>query len=784
MAAGILTALLSFCACGAEKVPELPSPTVTPTPVEIGAEPTADAAVKHDCTLRINEVMASNKSTLVSTDGDFPDWIELYNYGTEEIKLDGISLSDGGEAQTLGGGSIDGGEYIVVFCEDDAFSLNADGDSLMLYDPDGNEIDSLTFGAAESDVSFIRAENGECESCDFPTPGFENSDAGYEAFQDTLEIPYLSINEAVSFDRTKPDLDGNCFDWVELKNNTEEAIELSDYYLSDNGSDRLRYKLPTKRLRPGDVFVIYCDSAGEAGFSLKGDRDQIYLSRSDGSLVDYLPLHDIPYGGSVGRADGKNGMFYFQKFTRGKPNTDGARLISEKPFTGDKDGVFNDVSSVTLELYAKGDIYYTLDGSVPSAESTPYTGTITIEKNTVVRAISIEEGKLPSITLDKSYIINEGHSLPVANIVVDPRDMNGPRGIYNHPIEDWECPATIAFFEDEDSFELRCGLKVHGATSRTAQDKKSYKLNFRDAFDGKLNYDLFENGVTEFSSVILRAAQESSFSTNMRDIVLHELAQQMSGALSTQDYKYCILYINGQYWGIYAFREAHSAEHYARHYGFDTKNVTMWHKSWDKYSAIEKDFQYVLNNDLKSDENFRTATAHLDIDALIDWAIIESWSGNFDINPPNVRYYYTADDEIVHYALVDLDLGLFELGRFDLAQETGYQYSYFIKRMCENENFRALYLQRLSEYLHGPLSKENFVKVVDGLKAELSPEIERDAALWNYKYTDWERELDFYMYNMGAYFLSDESYNRYFAQTAADLFKLPKDDFEKLFGDL
>lgn len=781
MAAGILTALLSFCACGSESAP-LPTAAPTAAPTEQPA-PT-EAPKKQEYALVISELMPSNKSTLTDGNGEFPDWIELYNAGNEEIDLAGFGLSDGGEMWKFTDGTLSGGEYKLVLCTYTGFSLSSAGETVCLYDPDGNETDSMAFGEIGSDMSFIRTEDGKCEKCSFPTPGFENSEDGYIQFQSSIETPSVSINEVVSFDRTKPDIEGNCYDWVELKNNTEEVIDLSNYYLSDSADYRLRYRLPAKRMHPGDVFAVYCSSEGEAGFSLKGDRDQVYLSCADGSLIDFISLHDIPYGGSIGRAEGENGFFYFQKFTFGKPNDEGARFISDKPTTADKDGVFNNVTELSLELTAKGDIYYTLNGSMPTADSTPYTEPIVITKNTVVRAVSIEEGKLPSASLDMSYIINEYHSLPVASIVVDPKDMNGRNGIYNHPTEDWECPAAIAFFEDDDSFEMRCGLKIHGATSRTAQDKKSYKINFRDAFDGELNYDLFENGVTEFSSVILRAAQESSFSTNMRDIVLHELAQQMSGALSTQDYKYCILYINGEYWGIYAFREAHSPEHYARHYGYDTKNVTMWHKVWSKYSTVEWDYQYILSNSLESDENFRIAAAHLDIDALIDWAIIESWSGNFDINPPNVRYYYTSDDELMHFALVDLDLGLFELGRFELAMDSGYQYNYMLRRMCENENFRNLYLQRLNDYLHGPLSKENVDRVIDSLKEELSPEIERDGALWNYRYTEWEREINFYMYNMGNYFLNGESYNRYFAKTAADLFRLSRAEFEELFGDL
>ncbi|MCK5078056.1 MAG: lamin tail domain-containing protein, partial [Calditrichia bacterium] len=42
----------------------------------------------------INEVMSSNSFTIIDEDGDYPDWIELYNYGTTPIDLNGFGLSD------------------------------------------------------------------------------------------------------------------------------------------------------------------------------------------------------------------------------------------------------------------------------------------------------------------------------------------------------------------------------------------------------------------------------------------------------------------------------------------------------------------------------------------------------------------------------------------------------------------------------------------------------------------------------------------------------------------
>ena len=49
----------------------------------------------------INEVMAANKTVLADEDGDFPDWIELYNPNSVPVDLTGLSLSDDADSLAL-----------------------------------------------------------------------------------------------------------------------------------------------------------------------------------------------------------------------------------------------------------------------------------------------------------------------------------------------------------------------------------------------------------------------------------------------------------------------------------------------------------------------------------------------------------------------------------------------------------------------------------------------------------------------------------------------------------
>ena len=740
-------------------------------------------------TLIISELMPDNKSTLANGDGRFLDWIELYNPGDEPAELDGLRLNSGKDSVELPPVSIAPGEYRLFFCAKNpgdggalSLSLSAGGGELSLEDENGASLDSVSFAAADEDESFVRGEDGVMSACAFPSPGFDNTESGYIAAQSLRQTPALAINEVVVFNCLYPDEYGEYHDIVELKNNSSDTLGLGGYYLTDSVKEPRALPLPELNLSPGETYTLRFTE--ESPFKLNGGRDQLYLFGEDGSLLDHMALHDIPVCGSMGRLPGENGAFYFARASIGEENRDGARLISTMPLASRPGGVYDGTGGVEVALSGDGVIRYTLDGSTPDEDSPIYDAPLRFDSTTVLRAVSFEEGKLPSQALSLSYIINEGHSLPVASLIIDPDWFTDRRmGIYSNPEEDWERPGHIEFFAGEDSFDIACGVKIHGATSRIAQSKKSYKLIFREAYGGELTGDIFDNGVTEFSSILLRAAQESSFSTNMRDITMHELARQCEPNLSTQDYKYSVLYINGEYWGIYALREAHSPEHFANHYGYDAENVTMWQGRWADDSDFRVVYDFVMNNDMSDSENYHKAARYMDLESMIAWCVIESYSGNIDINSPNMRFYYTADDGKLHYALVDLDLGLFKPGQFDLALSTGYAYSRLIGHLMDNEEFEALMLEKTAQYLSGPLSEENAFCVIDELAAQLRPEIERDGARWGYTPYEWEQELKNYLYAVvGNY--GHGGYCRYFALSAREVGHVSGSDIRKYFGEL
>jgi hypothetical protein len=205
--------------------------------------------------------------------------------------------------------------------------------------------------------------------------------------------------------------------------------------------------------------------------------------------------------------DGKKGFVYFASPTPGDNNKDGKRLIADAPVTLTSPGAHNGVEKLSVTLMGQGNIYYTLDGSLPNKNSKLYTEPIILEKTSVVRTYCVNEGMIDSESVSYSFFLNEGHSLPIVSLSLDPSDLwdyntgiyvMGPGASNVSPYrganfyKDWEKAGNVSFYEaDGSGFSLNCGVKIFGNTGR-ALDKKSFQVKFKQEYgEGKLCYNLF-----------------------------------------------------------------------------------------------------------------------------------------------------------------------------------------------------------------------------------------------------------------------------------------------------
>ncbi len=135
----------------------------------------------------INEFMASNDTTVADQDGDFDDWVELYNNSTDAVDISGYQLADDASELTQfifpDGTIMQPDSYIIVWADKDLdqagyhadFKLSASGESIYLADATGNILDSVVFGEQITDATYGRYPNGTGDFRDLvPTFGAEN----------------------------------------------------------------------------------------------------------------------------------------------------------------------------------------------------------------------------------------------------------------------------------------------------------------------------------------------------------------------------------------------------------------------------------------------------------------------------------------------------------------------------------------------------------------------------------------------------------------------------------
>jgi len=119
----------------------------------------------------INEFMADNDAVIADQDGEFDDWIELYNKSDKAIPLDGYHLSDDGKDLTqwaFPDTSIAAGAYLIIWTDGDEiqsglhanFKLSKSGETIYLVNSDTSIIDQIAFGAQKTDLSTGRYPNG------------------------------------------------------------------------------------------------------------------------------------------------------------------------------------------------------------------------------------------------------------------------------------------------------------------------------------------------------------------------------------------------------------------------------------------------------------------------------------------------------------------------------------------------------------------------------------------------------------------------------------------------
>ena len=333
-----------------------------------------------DKNVYISELMSNNVTTLADENGDMCDWIELHNPTAEPINIGGYMLTDNSENMnkyTFPSITLAPDEYFVVYADGvdkyDAerrivhvpFSISTKGESVMLYNAKGKLICRINVVGLKDDQSYGVGAEQQLVVFDVPTPGAVNSESIYQAGAEKPVADMsgkLYINEyAPNSTQTIMDEDGEFVAWAELYNDSDSAVNLKGYSLSDDALEIDKWVFPAFTIEAKGYAVIYLSGKTKqydgsdrihATFKLNGKEESLMLYDNNDTAIDTCFVEELMSNLSCGRSLEDKGKFvYFSKPTPGKENTTaGFDTIGSAQYTKNKEVAITEVAPVNTTV--------------------------------------------------------------------------------------------------------------------------------------------------------------------------------------------------------------------------------------------------------------------------------------------------------------------------------------------------------------------------------------------------------------------------------------------------
>jgi len=548
----------------------------------------------------INEIMAVNYTGLADEDGDTGDWIELYNTGNLPVNLFGYSLSDKQDIPnlwTFPDVKIMPGEYLLVW---------ADGKDRVT-----NAGIHTNFRISENEVI-------------------------------TLSNPSGTVIDSVHLDRIIPDisygrvLNGSGYSFLAEatpgSGNSDAIADLAPYFANvsppefsvGSGFFSEEFELKLSCSHP-DAVIRYTLDGSEPTFDSpvyeepiviksRADAPNVYANKTGISIYDAPPLKKV-FKGTVMRA---------------------------KAFVSDE---------ITSETVTHT---YFVDENMAERYKLPVISLVTEPANLFDYFTGIfMKGKVQADWISS----NPGAVL----------DGSTP-GNYNQRGMEWEREATITFFEPDGTvgFTQNVGIRTFGGWSRANRHKPIRVIARKRYGDSEtIEYPVFpglvkrgdpEKPLTTFKQLLLRSSGNDWESTMMRDALMQSLVEGLG--VDTQGYRPCVMFINGEFWGIYNIREALDEHYIHNNYNVDFNDIVILEGNsgqdgMDLYYGKEEDVKsfrdlidFVRNNDMTIPENYEYVASQIDIDNFIVYHAAEIYFGNTDWPGNNVKVWRKRTDTI------------------------------------------------------------------------------------------------------------------------------------------
>ena len=498
-------------------------------------------------------------------------------------------------------------------------------------------------------------------------------------------------------------------------------------------------------------------------------------------------------------------------------------MLNEVVFSYDA-GIYDKAFILNLSAESGYTIYYTTDGSDPSLSSNrnrkTYTSGIMLSDTSAMGWGPLTRSwSSPSVSTQvgahviKAYATNgtdstdvftntyfitddlEKYGVSIMAFSLPQTEVIGSEGFYNNFLLTGaitgERRRGVGIMEVFDPTGNRVGnSRVEMAVSGNGSSGWGMKslriylkgaLNQDSGLESNLNYDIFGGeakdawgqAITSFSRFMIRNSGNDCGTSYIRDAFMQTTAAGLN--VSYMESTSTLVFINGEFWGVYNFRERYSPEYVESHYGVNKDNVTVIESDYSQVhtntnadfvlsSGVEGDqdpfnemVQYMRDHNLAEQQHYDYVASLMDVDSFIDMWVVRLFYVARDWPENNIKIWRNKNpddpsgfDTKWHFTLLDLDMGLSfydfttENENFFWAFDSGSVCGTMMRALMKNEGFKQQFMIRFYEVVNDHFTAEYLSAAFEEMYAERDPLMNLQQGRWNsdagFTYSKWQTE--------------------------------------------
>ena len=424
--------------------------------------------------------------------------------------------------------------------------------------------------------------------------------------------------------------------------------------------------------------------------------------------------------------------------------------------------LYEEPLSLNEQLYSKSDIY-----TIHNCPETEYYLPDSVQHCIVIRAAVFDENdSCISAVKTNSYFIRalgcDTHGLPAVSLCADTLDLfDYYRGIFVPGVCQsssmpnwtgyyfgrgmaWERRCNVEYYEtDNRGVNQEAGLRTHGGSSRRLQ-QKGMKLYAREEYGKKrFKHRFFEDiPIEKFKRLTLKPFRCSNWlQIGLNDALCHQVARHMN--IDVLGTRAVVVFLNGEYWGIYYLEESTDAHYLEDHYDIESDSCNII-KNWCTLDEGDDTqwqllYDWLETADLRQAENYEYLCSKIDMDNFIDYLIFELYSANVDWPANNVRCWQSGERKW-RWIFYDGDGCFFRewdvfaniLDTSNNAGSSNAASTLFYRRLLDSPVFLEQFHSRFEEAMTYCLNYETTAPVLATLRERINDEVPNQGFRFNF----------------------------------------------------